>query len=117
MVFVRPYLTSITQLFTGLLMKIYCCVLACACTCISELAGSQAAVSFADLQGTIIHTEVLFQQEGLRNGQPFANQFDTAMTITIDSANSLTNTTVDTAHNPEGGRPSAPKSGSFTLGK
>jgi hypothetical protein len=72
-------------------------------------------VSFADLQGAVIHTRALFQQEGLSNGQPFRNQAETVSTITITSSNTLTTTTVSTAYNPQGTRTSPPRSGSFTL--
>lgn len=99
-------------------MKTFGWLLGCiVCAGASEPAGAQDRVSFADLQGAVIHTRVLFQQDGLSNGQPFQNQAEVVSTITIDSANTLTNTVVSTAYNPRGVRASPPRTGSFTLGQ
>lgn len=99
-------------------MKIYGWLLGCSiCVGLPGAVLAQQGVSFADLQGAVIHTRVLFQQEGLSNGQPFQNQAEAVSTITIDSSNTLTNTVVSTAYNPQGTRTSPPRSGSFTLGQ
>jgi hypothetical protein len=99
-------------------MRAYGWFLGCSiCIGLSGPVRAQQPVSFADLQGAVIHTRVLFQQEGLSNGQPFQNQAEAVSTITIDSTNTLTNTVVSTAYNPRGIRTSPPRSGSFTLGQ
>src|SRR5262249_23857558 len=72
------------------------------------------AVSFADLQGSVIHTLVRYQQVGTRNGQPFKNQSETDQTIAIDSDHSAQLTTV---FRNSAGQSSPMRSGSFTLGK
>jgi len=74
-------------------------------------------VSFADLQGAIIQTRVLYEREGLNNGRPFQNQGEVVNTITITSANSLTTSVVSTAQTPRGTRTSPTRSGAFTLGQ
>ena len=99
-------------------MRAYGWFLGCSiCVGLSGAVLAQPSVSFADLQGAVIHTRVLFQQEGLSNGQPFQNQAEAVSTITIDSTNTLTNTVVSTAYNPRGIRTSPPRTGSFTLGQ
>ncbi len=99
-------------------MKAFRWLLGCSiCVGLSGPARAQQSVSFADLQGVVIHTRVLFQQEGLSNGQPFQNQAETVSTITINSTNTLTTTVVSTAYNPQGTRTSPARSGSFTLGQ
>jgi len=92
-------------------------LLGCICVGLPGPVLAQGAVSFADLQGAVIHTRVLLQQEGLSNGQPFKNQAETVGTITIVSGNALTTTVITTAYNPQGIRTSPPRTGSFTLGQ
>jgi hypothetical protein len=99
-------------------MKTYGWLLGCSvCVGLSGAASTQGAVSFADLQGAVIQTRVLFQREGLSNGRPFQNQGEVVNTITITSANSLTTSAVSTADTPRGTRTSPTRSGSFTLGQ
>jgi hypothetical protein len=99
-------------------MKIYGWLVACSiCVGLSEPARAQQPVSFADLQGAVIQTRVLFQQDGLSNGRPFQNQAERVSTITITSTNTLTNSVFATAHTPRGPRTSPTRSGSFTLGQ
>jgi hypothetical protein len=86
--------------------------------CISyRAANAETPVTIAELQGAIIRTRVLAQQEGLHNGLPFRNTAETNLSITINSPSSLTATAVDTAHNPRGDRSSPSRSGTFILGK
>jgi hypothetical protein len=99
-------------------MKTYGWLVACStCVGLSGPVCAQQPVSFADLQGAVIQTRVLFQQDGLSNGRPFQNQAERLNTITITSANSLTTSVVSTAYNPWGTRTSPTRSGSFTLGQ
>src|ERR1700730_8517278 len=99
-------------------MRAYGWFLGCSiCIGLSGSARAQQSLSFADLQGAVVHTRVLFQQEGLSNGQPFQNQAETVSTITINSTNTLTTTVVSTAYNPQGTRTCPARSGSFTLGQ
>jgi len=99
-------------------MKNHAGLLVCiVCVGLSGPARAEQPVSLADLQGSVIRTRVLFQQEGLSNGQPFQNQAEVVGTITINSANALTTTFVSTASSPRGMRSSPPRSGSFTLGQ
>ena len=82
-------------------------------------ANYQTPLTIADIQGTVIRIQTLYQSAGSRNGQSFTGQHQEVHTITINSSSSLTYEAVNTWLTSSGAayRSSAPRSDSFTLDK
>ncbi len=86
---------------------------------VSGAAHAQRSVSFNDLQGAVIHAQVFYQTETLRNGQLSDGQFREAITVAIDSPSTLTSTQVSTWISKTGQslRSSPPMSNTHMIGK
>jgi hypothetical protein len=76
----------------------------------------EGAVTFADLQGTVIHVHQRFRQEGTHNGVPFTNPSTFDATIAIDSMTSVTVSRIFRAVTASGPRESRRATESYTLG-
>jgi hypothetical protein len=74
-------------------------------------------VTFADLQGMTIEAAVVYQQQVRRDGQVFANRMRQTWTTVIGPGDAIRSTSSNTSEGPRGSRTSAPRTGSFTLGK
>jgi hypothetical protein len=75
------------------------------------------AVTIADLQEATIEAAVVYQQQLRRDGQVFPNQMRQTWTTVIGPGDAIRSTTSNTSEGARGSRISAPRSGSFTLGK
>jgi hypothetical protein len=86
---------------------------------ISGTAYAQSSVSLDDLQGAVVHTQVFYQTEVLRNGQLGNGQHREDITVRIDSPGTLRVTFVGTWVSKTGQslRSSAPIFSTHVIGK
>jgi hypothetical protein len=74
-------------------------------------------VTFADLQGATIEASVVHHQVRRRDGQVVSGETRQTWRTVIGPGDTIHSTSSNTAYGPRGSRSSAPRSGSFTLGK
>jgi hypothetical protein len=74
-------------------------------------------VTFADLQGATIEAVVVMQQLRRSGGQTHSGESRQTWRTVIGPGDTIQSTSSTTASSPRGTRTSAPRTGSFTLGK
>jgi len=74
-------------------------------------------VTFADLQGATIEATVVYQQVRRRDGQVLSGETRQSWRTVIGPGDAIQSTTSQTSSSERGTRTSAPRTGSFTLGK
>jgi hypothetical protein len=79
--------------------------------------GWSQPVTFAELQGTTIEAIVVYQQVRRRGGEAFSGQSRQTWRTVIGPGDAIQSTSSTTASGPRGTGTSAPRTGSFVLGK